>query len=138
MKIYISIPITGHNEARQRQHADLVKAALSRAGHKPVNPFEIYPGKNPTYADHLCCDLRALADCDAIFLCDGWHNSRGCRIERTFAEEFGKQVLCMKMEVENETFGDMKITAHVCLESMMAKALKDLENAYQKLVRARI
>ena len=32
----------------------------------------------------------------------------------------------------------MKITAHACLESMMAKALKDLENAYQRLTRAKI
>ena len=32
----------------------------------------------------------------------------------------------------------MKITAHSCLESMMNKALKDLENAYQRLIRAKI
>lgn len=32
----------------------------------------------------------------------------------------------------------MKITAHACLESMMAKALNELESAYQKLVKARI
>lgn len=93
MKIYISIPITGHNETEVREHADLVKSALSRAGHMVVNPFEIYCGKNPTYADYLCADLRALADCDAIFLCKGWQFSRGCRIERTFAEEFGQQVI---------------------------------------------
>lgn len=92
MTIYISLPITGR-EVQARQHADLVKAMLSRAGHKPVNPFEIYAGKKPTYADHLCCDLRALADCDAIFLCKGWQFSRGCRIERTFAEEFGLQIM---------------------------------------------
>lgn len=92
MKIYISLPITGC-EIHARQHADIVKAMLSRAGHNPVNPFEIYCGKNPEYADNLCADLRALADCDAIFLCRGWQFSRGCRIERTFAEEFGKQVM---------------------------------------------
>ena len=32
----------------------------------------------------------------------------------------------------------MKITAHACLESMMAKALKDLENAYQALMKAKM
>ena len=96
MKIYISIPISGHDEKEQREHADLIKATLSRAGHTPVNPFDIYAGKNPTYADYLCADLRALADCDAIFLCDGWQFSRGCRIERTFAEEFCKQIMYEK------------------------------------------
>ena len=32
----------------------------------------------------------------------------------------------------------MKITAHTCLESMMAEALNDLKSAHQKLVRAKI
>lgn len=32
----------------------------------------------------------------------------------------------------------MKITAHACLESMMAEALKDLESAYQRLAQAKI
>ena len=32
----------------------------------------------------------------------------------------------------------MKITAHACLESMMAEALQDLEAAYQKLMKAKI
>ena len=99
MKIYISIPISGYDENEVRQHADLVKASLSRAGHTPINPFDIYAGKNPTYADYLCADLRALADCDAIFMCHAWQFSRGCRIERTFAEEFGLHVM---YEEENE------------------------------------
>lgn len=96
MKIYISIPISGHNEIEVRKHADLVKAALSRAGHDVVNPFDIVPCKNPTYADYICADLRALADCDAIFLCSGWEQSTGCRIERNFAEEFRKQIIYEK------------------------------------------
>ena len=32
----------------------------------------------------------------------------------------------------------MKITAHACLESMMAKALTDLKDAHQRLVNAKI
>lgn len=93
MKIYISLPITGHDINKVRERADVVKASLSRQGYRPVNPFDIYPGKNPTYADYLCSDLRALADCDAIYLCEGWKFSRGCRIERAFAQEFGLQLI---------------------------------------------
>ena len=32
----------------------------------------------------------------------------------------------------------MKITAHACLESMMAEALNDLKVAYQRLMQAKI
>lgn len=101
MKIYISLPITGHPEARN--HADLVKAALSRAGHDPVSPFDIPAGKNPDYFDHLCADLRALADCDAIYLCKGWQFSRGCRTEATFADTYGIQIMS---ETKSETNPD--------------------------------
>lgn len=92
-KIYISLPISGRNENKARQLADLTKAALSRMGWLPVSPFDIYAGRNPEYADYLRADLRALADCDAIFLCKGWENSRGCRIEESFAKEMGKKVI---------------------------------------------
>lgn len=70
MKVYISLPISG-KEKTAREKADIIKAALSRAGHTPVNPFDIYAGDKPGYADYLCADLRKLADCDAIFLCEG-------------------------------------------------------------------
>lgn len=96
MKVYISLPISNKDESEVREHADLTKAMLSRAGHQAVNPFDIYCGKNPTYADYLCSNLRALADCDAIYLCEGWQFSRGCRIEATFAREFGKTFMYEK------------------------------------------
>ena len=95
MRIYISLPITGM-ETEAREKADKVKSMLSRAGHEVVNPFDIYAGKGSAYADYLCADLRALADCDAIFLCSGWQFSRGCRIECAFAKEFGLQVVYEK------------------------------------------
>lgn len=87
MKIYISLPIT-NNEKEARHKADLMKAALSRKGHTPVSPFDIYPGKNPTYEDYICYDLRAMFDCDGILFCDGWDKSCGCNIEHDVAMRF--------------------------------------------------
>lgn len=81
MKVYISIPISGFNPNKVREHADLVKAMLSRQGHKPVSPFDIYCGEKPSYEDYITCDLRAMMDCDAIFFCKGWKQSCGCGIE---------------------------------------------------------
>lgn len=69
MKIYISIPISGHDAEKVRARADLIKSRLSREGHTPVSPFDIYVGANPTYADYLSADIRALLDCDAIYMC---------------------------------------------------------------------
>lgn len=93
MKIYVSLPITGRDYTKTREHADIVKAMLSRSGHEAVTPFDIFAGDNPTYLDYILYDLRVLGGCDAIFLCEEWQFSKGCRIERTFAEEMGKQVM---------------------------------------------
>lgn len=101
MKVYISIPITGHDEQKQREKADLTKAMLSRAGHKVVSPFDIPCVKHePEWIDYICTDLRVLHDCDAIYLCDGWQFSRGCRIEANFAKEFDKHIMFEKQPEE--------------------------------------
>lgn len=81
MKIYISIPISGLDLAEVRQKADMIKARLSREGHTPVSPFDIYAGKKPTYEDYITSDIRAMLDCDAVMFCKGWSVSCGCNIE---------------------------------------------------------
>ena len=92
MTIYISLPITGQ-EQEAREKADLTKAMLSRAGHKVITPFEVYAGKNPVYKDHIAFGIRALLDCDAIYLCDGWQFSQGCRLEAEAARIYKLQIM---------------------------------------------
>ncbi|MDE5886443.1 MAG: DUF4406 domain-containing protein [Muribaculaceae bacterium] len=86
-RIYISVPISGQ-EQKAREKADNIMKALSKQGHEPVNPFDIYAGHNPTYEDHICYDLRAMLDCDAILFCKGWETSCGCNIEHGIAMRF--------------------------------------------------
>lgn len=89
MKIYISLPISA-DPIKAREKADNIMKALSKQGHKPVNPFDIYAGKKPTYEDYICYDLRAMLDCDAIYFCKGWHGSLGCNIEYDVAINYKK------------------------------------------------
>lgn len=93
MKIFIAIPVSDRDETEAREHAGLIKASLSKAGHRPTTPFDNYAGKHPTYVDHITQHLRIIENCDALFLCDGWQFSCGCRIEAHFANEFGKQIM---------------------------------------------
>ena len=87
MKIYISLPISG-KEKVARVRAAKVANIIKQAGHTPVNPFDIYAGENPDYFDHLCCDLRAMMDCDMILFYGGMHHkSCGCQIEHNVAAE---------------------------------------------------
>ena len=92
MTIYISLPITGQ-EQEAREKADLTKAMLSRAGHKVITPFEVYAGKNPVYKDQIAFDIRALLDCDAIYLCDGCQFSQSCQLEAEAARIYKLQIM---------------------------------------------
>ena len=80
MKIYISLPISGREKIARNQ-AEKVANLIEEAGHTPVNPFDIYAGENPNYFDHLCADLRAMMDCDAVYFDKGFYASCGCLIE---------------------------------------------------------
>lgn len=99
MKIYISLPITGHDEKKQREKADRVKTMLSKMGHHPINPFEIYHSPNASYGQMLGADIATLIEyCDAIFLCKGWRESTGCRIEKYVAEQCDKKIIFEERE----------------------------------------
>lgn len=93
MKVYISLPISGCEE-QARVRADMVKIRLSKQGYEVVNPFDIpIREKHPDWYDYMSKDLRELDKCDAIYMCVGWDNSYGCKLERFFAEMKGKKVI---------------------------------------------
>lgn len=99
MKAYISIPITGHDEAKQRHTATRVEEMLRDMGYDTVNPFNLSDrlkmmlGRTPTYNEYLEYDLLALEQCDMIFMCHGWAESYGCRIERQKAKYAGLEIV---------------------------------------------
>jgi len=90
-KIYISLPITGHNILQQRAKA---LEAIDRLSVKPgqevefVNPFDISDALNslhkamcippPTYEEYMLYDLRAQDGCQATYFCKGYDGSEGC------------------------------------------------------------
>lgn len=89
--IYISIPMIGHEEQTQRQHAAYWQRYWEQRGYEVVNPFILadmlkasymnIAGREPTYAEYLHEDLINLEWCSDIFMCNGWTNSFGCMEE---------------------------------------------------------
>lgn len=83
MKIYLSLPITGKDECKQRQIAKMWQRYYESKGHIVSNPFDIYDRlikliPNPSLRVIMTEDLTELMTNDAIFLCNGWENSKGC------------------------------------------------------------
>ncbi len=106
MKIYISLPITGHDEMIQRRKARLWQSHFRNRGHEVINPFDVSDvldnfhkdtrRKPPTYREYMDEDLKELAECTHIFFIEGWQNSKGCIEEAEFSIENNINVLFEK------------------------------------------
>lgn len=92
MKIYISLPITGHDIEQVEASCIFAKAVIEDKGHTPVCPLDLDHRDPDNYEAVIGTDITALLCCDAILLLDGWRRSRGCRLERYAAKVYGKHI----------------------------------------------
>ena len=104
-RIYLSLPIknTGYTTKERMKYADEVRRLLElRYGVRNENvivstPFDVDENEDKdSYARKMGNDIEALLECDAIFLCEGWQNSKGCMAEFEVARIYNKQILFEK------------------------------------------
>ena len=92
MKIYISLPITGHDIEQTKARAATIKQILSNEWNEVITPFDVCPDKDMSYSFYMGRDIEALLECDAIFMAQGWENSKGCNLEYNAAVLYDKHV----------------------------------------------
>lgn len=87
-KVYISLPITGHDVEKQRGKAAIMAAILACMYYEPVNPFTNGLDEKDSWEAHLDKDLAMLRECDMIAFASGWETSKGCVLEAEKAVEW--------------------------------------------------
>lgn len=105
-KVYLSLPITGHDEKERRQLAARTAATLmyQHEDWLVANPFHVYDRmkaellaagdfSEPHYDDLLAADLEVLRTCKAAYFMQGWESSNGCKREMQFCRDNGIEVL---------------------------------------------
>ena len=101
-RIYISIPISGHDiEEVKAKAIDIIERLLwdvfelKKGRNRPdvITLFDVCPEPDKPYSYYMGKDIEALLECDAIFLCEGWQNSKGCMTEFEVARIYNKQIL---------------------------------------------
>ena len=101
-RIYISIPISGHDLEKVKEKARNIRECLlcdvfgfRNGQNRPdvITPFDVCPEPNKPYSYYMGKDIEALLECDAIFLCKGWQNSKGCMAEFELARIYGKKIM---------------------------------------------
>lgn len=91
MKIYISLPITGHDIEEVEACCIYASGVIKAKGHTPVSPLDISPDPDATYSEHMGNYIEALLNCDVVLFMENWHTSKGCRLENAAAEIYDKQ-----------------------------------------------
>lgn len=94
-KIYISGPITGQEDTA-KQRFEGVERMILELGHEPVNPIKLNHKENDTWTDCMKTDIKALMDCDAIYMMCGFETSKGCLLELALSIALGIKFLDAK------------------------------------------
>jgi hypothetical protein len=92
MKIYISGKITGI-EDKAPGIFEAAQKRLGSLGHEVVNPITINHEHDKSWGSYMKADVKALCDCDAIYMLSNWKDSRGATIERKIAMLLGLSVI---------------------------------------------
>lgn len=94
-RYYISLPISGYDLAERKQCAICAEKQIADRYPKPlqvITPFTVCPEADKPYSYYMGKDVEALLECDAVFFCKGWQNSKGCMAEFAVARIYGKEL----------------------------------------------
>ena len=69
-RIYISIPISGHDLEEVKEKVRKAKIWVSHR-YDAITPFDVCPEPDKPYSYYMGKDIEALLECDAIYLCGG-------------------------------------------------------------------
>ena len=86
MKVYFSMPISGHDLQERMDYAESAKAALLNMYDEVVTPFDACPyDPNKSYGQCMKECISSLLECDKIVFDKRWYDSNGCRVEAEVA-----------------------------------------------------
>lgn len=100
-KVMISQPMNGISEDEIVKTYKNARVKLTRKGYEVVDQ---YLRQCETINPIACLGLsiETMAECQAVYFCNGWEDARGCRIEHEVAEEYGVDIIYAEDEEEPE------------------------------------
>jgi hypothetical protein len=88
MRIYISGQISGLEYADAFERFEQAEKKFKDDNwDEIVNPMKLNHEHDKSWENYMLIDIKALFECDAIYMLNNWGNSKGARIERSIAIE---------------------------------------------------
>jgi hypothetical protein len=94
-KIYISGKISGI-ELEAEKLFEKAENELKHKGFEPVNPMKLNHQHNKSWNSYMKEDIKALCDCDSIYMMSNWTDSKGAIIEHNLSIQLGIDVIYEK------------------------------------------
>lgn len=91
IKVYISGKISGIEKSAPKLFEQAEKR-LQALGYDTVNPMTLNHQHDKSWNSYMREDIKALCDCDAIYMLSNWADSKGATIERAIARHLGLHV----------------------------------------------
>lgn len=108
LKVFISMPMKGKSKSEIdeafKKESENVRAFIAEEGYKGKKDYdiEIFNGYveleensnvRNSALNYLGASLQKLAESDAIWMCKGWLDARGCQLEQICASRYGTDIL---------------------------------------------
>jgi hypothetical protein len=92
MKVYISGQIGNLPEEEYQQNFAVGMEEVRAMNMHPVNPCNLLHEHDKSWQSYMKHDIIEMLKCDALYMLNNWHNSKGAKIEWQIATFLGMQV----------------------------------------------
>ncbi len=92
-KVYISGQITGLKEADAFALFAKAEEHILSKNAEPVNPMKLPHQHDGRWHSYMREDIKALCDCDAIYMLSNWANSKGAQVEHNLARTLNIEII---------------------------------------------
>ncbi|MCI9000916.1 MAG: DUF4406 domain-containing protein [Clostridia bacterium] len=95
MKVMISQPMKGRTEEQIKEERKRIVDKFNKMHIEVINTIftEEAPEDYNMAVYYLAKSIDVMRNIDALYMCDGWREARGCRIEHQVAKEYGIKIL---------------------------------------------
>lgn len=91
-KIYISGKISGI-EAEAPALFSVAANQLKQQGYEVVNPMLLSHNHDKSWESYMKEDIKAMCDCDSIYMLKNWAHSKGASVELNLARVLGLKII---------------------------------------------
>jgi hypothetical protein len=99
-KCYIAGKITGLSLDAFTQNFESAKNEVKNLGFEPVSPTDLKHDHDRTWLSYMREDLKAMLECDVVYVQRNWNDSPGASIEVLMAKRLGLQVIYQAHEID--------------------------------------